>query len=416
MPVSILQKLDSFHSSPELQAEFEDIARQVWLPDLLWPERNPKAFPAKFRARDAAPASRQAAGKKKAARRSSAQSRRSVGPEVVYPLQDVSRRLDYVALNLDYLARTMRSHPAVAFLYLFLFQEEYQSPVAAGSGSSRGARKGISKKKGKKKKQSAAARRKEEERKLIYNKVQRLKRKLVVSPAVKRARSRHDLSVAVLAEFDSQTEAYYSGQRQIEALDIELEMHRKTLGLHSEDRKRIDELVAENANLNVRLSRERERSGGLEQELSRLAEQVLHGGPFVSESQVAEEYQQLRHDHGVLSQKYDALISKNIELSNRLERAGKARALEEVLNTLRDKINGVLRSGLMKNDDALLATIQGEITQLQRARIYLGRALYDVGMLYLRAGDRKRALAELRAARELGVESADTNRLLGALK
>ncbi len=411
MPVSILQKLDSFHSSPELQAEFEEVARQVWLPDLLWPERNPKAFPATFRARETAPTARKAASKKKSASKSKAQSRavrKATGPEVVYPLPDVSRRLDYVALNLDHLARTMRSHPAVAYLYLFLFQEEHQDPG--------GARGGASKKKAQKKKTSAAARRKEEERKLIYNKVQRLKRKLVVSPAVKRARTRHDLSVAVLAEFDSQTEAYYSGQRQIEALDIELEMHRKTLGLHSEDRKRIDELVAENANLNVRLSRERERSGGLEQELSRLAEQVLHGGPFTSESQVAEEYQQLRHDHGVLSQKYDALISKNIELSNRLERAGKARALEEVLNTLRDKINGVLRSGLMKNDAALLATIQGEIGQLQRARIYLGRALYDVGMLYLRAGDRKRALAELRAARELGVESADTNRLLGTLK
>jgi hypothetical protein len=384
--LSILQKLDKFQSDPKLRAEFEEFARQAWLPDLLWPERRPKVFPAKFRGSQT-PA--RARSKKKPTPRK--------GRDVVYPLMDVSRRLDFVAINLDQLARTMASHPAVAYLYLTLFQEEYRPPESG------------------KKRVSAAAAARAEKNKIIYNKAQRLKRRLVVSPAVKRARNRHDLSVAVLAEFDKQTEGFYAQRQQIQSLEIELEMHRKTLGLHSEDRKRIDELVAENANLNVRLTKERERSAGVEQELARLAEQVLHGGPFTSESQVAEEYHQLRHEHGILSQKYDALISKNIELSNRLERAGKARALEEVLNTLRDKINGVLRSGLLKNDDALLASIQGEIAQLQRARIYLGRALYDVGMLYLRSGDRKRALAELRAARELGVESADTNRIIGSI-
>ena len=384
MAQTLLQKLDKFQSDPKLQEEFEELARHAWLPDLLWPERRPKAFPAKFRV----PRGGSRRKSQKAAGRSDA----------VYPLEDLSRRLDYVALNLDQLARTMASHPAVAYLYLTLFQEEYAPPE-----------------KGKALPKSAKAREKLEHNRFVYQKVQRLKRRLVVSPAVKRARNRHDLSVAVLAEFDRQTKEFYSQRSQVQSLDIELEMHRKTLGLHAEDRKRIDELVAENANLNVKLSRERERAAGIEQELSRLAEQVLHGGPFTSESQLVEEHQQLRHDHSILSQKYDALVSQNIELSNRLERMGKARALEEVLNTVRDKINGVLRSGLLKNDDALLASIQGEISQLQRARIYLGRALYDVGMLYLRAGDRKRALTELRAARELGVESADTNRLLNSV-
>jgi hypothetical protein len=379
--LSILQKLEKFRQDSKLQAAFEEVARHAWLPVLLWPERRPRAFPAKFRARD--PRTKR---------------------DTVYPLIDVSRRLDYVAMNLEQLARTMSSHPSVAFLYLSLFEEEYRPARRKAGVRSSAAESGAS---------GAAAR--EEERRLIHNRVQRLKRKLVVSPAVRRARNRHDLSVAVLAEFDRQTEQFYAQRQQKQSLEIELEMHRKTLGLHAEDRKRIDELVAENANLNVRLSRERERSAGVEQELGRLADQVLHGGPFTAESQLATEYQQLRHEHAVLSQKYDALVSKNIELSNRLERAGKTRALEEVLNTMRDKINGVLRSGLLHNDNALLASLQGEISQLQRARIYLGRALYDVGMLYLRSGDRKRALAELRAARELGVESADTNRILGSI-
>ena len=177
MAQSILQKLDKFHSDPKLQVEFEEIARRAWLPDLLWPDRRPKIFPAKFRG----PAPKAGGRKRGGGRR-----------EVVYPLLDVSRRLDYAAIKLAHLSRTMESHPAVAFLYLTLFQEEFRPPekrrarsTAAGTAGS-GA--------------SAKAATDAEHKKLIYNKIQRLKRRLVVSPAVKRARNRHDLSVAVLAD------------------------------------------------------------------------------------------------------------------------------------------------------------------------------------------------------------------------
>lgn len=54
----------------------------------------------------------------------------------------------------------------------------------------------------------------------------------------------------------------------------------------------------------------------------------------------------------------------------------------------------------------LIARLKKEIDQLQRARVYLGRALYDVGILYARINKRDEALTELRAARELGVEDS----------
>ena len=369
---TLRQKLQKFRNDDDLRAQFEDLVRAANLPDILWPERHPRAFPAKFRAKER-------------------------GRDVVYPLKDVRERLEYVAIFIEELSRHTRSHPAVAFLYLTLFQEEYRADPKKKRGT------------------SARAKEREKERKSIYDKVSRLKRRLVVSKAVKRARNRHELSRAVLDEFDKLTLEYYRQREQKQSLEIELEMHRKTLGRHAEDRKRIDELVAENANLGVRLAREKDRSRSIEQELGRLADQMMTGGAVASDSALAAEYKALRHEYSVLSQKYDAIVSKNIELSNRVEQVGKARALEQILNSIRDRINNVLRSGLIENDEALLSVIQNEIAELQRARIYLGRALYDVGMLYLRSGDRKRALAELRAARELGVDGAETNRIIGSL-
>ncbi|HMW61444.1 MAG TPA: hypothetical protein PKA91_17440, partial [Leptospiraceae bacterium] len=78
----------------------------------------------------------------------------------------------------------------------------------------------------------------------------------------------------------------------------------------------------------------------------------------------------------------------------------------------RDKINSALRAGIHEAPDAILKSLSDEISQLKRARLYLGRALYDIGILYHRKGDRERAKEELRAARELGVRDADVENIL----
>ena len=380
MALSLRDKQNRFRKDPEQRERFEEVVRQTRLEDLLWPDRQPRQFPAEFRAKQR-------------------------GREVVFPLIHVDERLDYVGVQLEHMSRTMSGHPAVAYLYLTLFQKQELAGAAEWSGSprSRSSRRAA--------KPSAAS----EKKKVLYNKVQRLKRRLVVSDPVRKARDWRALSAAVLEEMQRLTIDFYEQREKVEALEIELEMHRKTLGDHKADRNRNDELVAENTNLKISLAKEQERTRSLESELSRLTEQVLAGGPVTSDSEMAAEYAALRHDHQILSQKYDALVSKNIDLSNRLERFARTRGLEESLNAIRDKINSVLKSGLLKDDEALLSTLKNEITQIQRARGYLGRALYDVGMLYLRTGDRRLALVELRAARELGVEDPETNRLIATL-
>jgi hypothetical protein len=60
----------------------------------------------------------------------------------------------------------------------------------------------------------------------------------------------------------------------------------------------------------------------------------------------------------------------------------------------------------------MIIKIKQEIEELQRARIYLGKALYDLGLLYLRLGKKENALVELKAARELGVEDPEVNRII----
>ena len=44
--------------------------------------------------------------------------------------------------------------------------------------------------------------------------------------------------------------------------------------------------------------------------------------------------------------------------------------------------------------------------------MYLGKALYDLGILYLRTGEKENAVEELRAAKELGIEDPETNKII----
>ena len=86
-----------------------------------------------------------------------------------------------------------------------------------------------------------------------------------------------------------------------------------------------------------------------------------------------------------------------------------------MLDNIRDRVNGIIRSGVLK-EEILLSRIGSEVEQLQRARIYLGRALFDMGMLYLRMGKKEAAFQELRAARELGVEDPEADRFLQSVR
>lgn len=163
--------------------------------------------------------------------------------------------------------------------------------------------------------------------------------------------------------------------------------------------------------LRAELAAERRRNEALDNRLRSFVDR-MERGVFEMESELAQEHHALLGEFKVLAHRYDALVSDNVALANRLKRSEHTPALEQALDRVRDRINRVLRENVDKGDMWLLQALRRETVQLERARTYLGKALYDMAILYLRLGDRRRALRELRAARELGVEGQETARLL----
>ncbi len=387
MSATIRKKIEEFLRDGELQERFESVLEDIDLKDVIWPERRPDAFGKEFKVK----------------------LRNRVCP---YPLWETEHRITYIGKKIDSIRAEGRIHPALAFYYLSIFQEDFKPPPPA----KKPAAKKTAKKKASKKKKVAARSRKtkeeiarEAERKRHYNRIQRIKGKLAVSPALKRARTPEERQAALLNEFQSLTVLYAERLENLENAQADLEVFRNPDYMHPELKKTMTEIVAENANLKILLNREQIRAESMEREVNRLTEQLLSQA---GEGQASDGAETIRREYEILSQKYDSIVSKNIELVNRLEKFQNAKGLEKNLDLVRDKINGILRAGVTRNDDVLLKSLRNEVDQIVRARTYLGRALYDIGMLYLRLGRKTNAIREFRAARELGVEDPETNRLL----
>lgn len=373
MQAAVRKKIDLFRESPDLQSRFEAGLDQVSLEALLWPEKHPGAFGREWKA---------GAGK-------------NAPP---YPLLDPDFQLKCVGAKIEGMidaagagaearARHAYMHPALAFYYLSRFQESFKP--------------------GKGRKDTRAAK----EKKSYYNKVQKFKRRLAVPARLARAKDPAEMLDRLLEIFDETGRERLGDLEQLASMEAEVANYRNPEYLHPEQKQRLENLIVANAELEMALGRERGRNESLEREVDRLAEQII-STPVVPEEVYDQETETLRREYAILSNKCDALVSKNIELSNQVQKFNSVKTLGQILDIIRDKINGVLRAGVHEKDDVLLTRIQNEIEQLQRARVYLGRALFDVGLLYLRVGEKDRARTEFRAARELGVEDPEIDQII----
>lgn len=244
----------------------------------------------------------------------------------------------------------------------------------------------------------------------MHRMIQSFKAKLDIPPKLRTATA-EQLQLAMARELSDISARFVTEESERSLLLLEIERYRNPDFIHPEHRAVMERQRQELEDLQRELRRERKRGDLLEREVHRLTEQIIEGpSPSVRNEQL-HELESLRRDYQLLSQKYDMLVSKNIELSNRLESYSHTRHLEQALDKIRDRVNAVIRTeGL--TDEMLVVRIRREVEQLQRARIYLGKALFDLGMLYLRLGRREDAIAELRAAKELGVDDPEANRLL----
>lgn len=248
------------------------------------------------------------------------------------------------------------------------------------------------------------------EMKAMHRMIQSFKAKLDIPPKLRTAPP-EQLQLEMARQLNDLSSRFVVDESDRSLLLLELERYRNPDYIHPEHRAIIERQQQEFDDLQREFRRERKRSDLLESEVHRLTEQIIEGpSPSVRNEQL-HELESLRRDYQLLSQKYDMLVSKNIELSNRLENQSHVKHLEQALDKIRDRVNAVIRSeGL--TSEMLVVRIRREVEQLQRARTYLGKALFDLGMLYLRLGRKDDALTELRAAKELGVDDPEANRLL----
>jgi predicted nucleic acid-binding Zn-ribbon protein len=229
--------------------------------------------------------------------------------------------------------------------------------------------------------------------------------RLRVPAYMKRAKTEFEIKESSVRAFEDMYGEFLNLRLRIQTLENEVLAYQNPDYAHPPIKAKLQEFQTQNNDLAMRFVKEQNRADILESEIQRLTDHIL--------AQPAEgELDSLKREYNVLSQKCDNLVSRNIELSNRMKELGRSKQLEDILDGIRDKINSALRAGIHEAPDAILKSLSDEISQLKRARLYLGRALYDIGILYHRKGDRERAKEELRAARELGVRDADVENIL----
>ncbi|MBW7858465.1 MAG: hypothetical protein H3C43_09280 [Leptonema sp. (in: Bacteria)] len=244
----------------------------------------------------------------------------------------------------------------------------------------------------------------------LHRMIQSIKSKLEIESKLRSA-STEQLQFEMARQLNKISAEFVTDQSDQSLLLAEIERYRNPDFMHPHHRLAFEQAVSELEHLRREFRRERKRGDLLESEVRRLTEQIIEGpSPSVRNEQL-HELESLRRDYQLISQKYDMLVTKNIELSNRLEDHSHVKSLEQALDKVRDRINAAIRTDDLTNE-MLIVRIRREIEQLQRARIYLGKAVFDLGMLYLRLGRKEDAIAELRAAKELGVNDPEANRFI----
>ena len=164
-------------------------------------------------------------------------------------------------------------------------------------------------------------------------------------------------------------------------------------------------LMAKNKEINLNIENIKKENQNIKNELSKVTEEALYLHKLNKEATLPDEYLNLKREFDLTQQKNDILVSKNIELANMLDKAlsNDGLQLERILDNIKLRVNTLIRNPYTNDAEILITCLSKEISQLKRARIYLGSTLFDLGILYLKLGNRSAALIELRAARELGI-------------
>lgn len=339
------------------------------------------------------------------------------GNKYVIFLIDLQERFDWLLKKIvNYIENQTGKyeHPYITYFYLQKFWEEIQEEQVDQSLmiAAKEVYKEISNK-GKTKKAKRKVFREEEQDILssyvfeLEQKIEHIKKKLKVPKQWRDLRS-DVLLWELLQYFEELSLEKYNLEKDKVNLEIELE-RLKTPDQQKQNYKiELEELKNKFHQLQQSYYEEKSKNEILEKEIKRLTE-IIIDNPKINEFH--EDYEALKKEYQLLAEKYDLLVTKNIELRNLVEQQSQVKTLQEVLNRIRDRVNKILKTGGL-SEDVMILKIKQEIEELQRARIYLGKALYDIGLLYFRLGRKEEAILELKAAKELGVEDPEVNRII----
>ncbi|MDH5654709.1 MAG: hypothetical protein OEZ34_02300 [Spirochaetia bacterium] len=394
---AVKKKLDRFLKSSIMQEKYLREVLEADPAEILWPEMNPRRFGRQFVTRMG-------------------------GKSVAFPLL-----LDQIKIqSLEYRIKAAQKgygeiiNPSIAYYYIYKFENEVLKLKKSPVGKKKAAKTGKAAKKSTPGKKAGEAKdqiyftEEEENKNDILDRLSKIKRKLKVPAALKRQKDEKKLLDLVLAEQRKITDLYAKLSKRMEASQVQISFYKNPDFMHKVHRKKMEQMESDLAEYESLVRHEASRADLLEREVGRLTEQLI-SLPMGGYREDMEELENIKKEFSILSQKYDTLVSKNIDLTNRLDRENATKSLESLLDAVRDKINRILKSGIAgtsEGDQAILSGLKPEITQLTRARMYLGKALYDLGILYLRAGEKDTAVNELRAAKELGVEDPETNKII----
>ena len=385
-PTLFIQKIEKFHNNPRLCSKFENIARKLPLPCILWPTLHYARFPKEFHIRY--------------------QKR-----NCVYPLEGLSERINYVEKKLtnpSYFVSSATLHPLLSYMYLDEFHSQLldYSKSKAPNPSLSPAQIDNPKRKNPTEQEKTFIVYPPSEISLFLRRIKQLQKTLDVPRNVRRAKGEIEITTIVLQEMQKLSEKSVQLMESNSTLEMEWDLFRFVLSHEKKHGNTNRELASINQELSQALTKERQNSRRLHQELQKVSEQILTAHHLDSKSNLATEYQNLKNDYNLLFRKNDVLVSKNIELANQVKRLRSlhTHSLEHLLDAMRDRINALLKRQRNNNSTVLLRSIEKEAVPLQRARVYLAKVCYNLGILYLNSKEPHRALHELRAARELGLE------------
>ncbi len=374
----IEKKYFFFLDNPAQKSRFEKLIRKIHLTAILWPHHHIHSFPKEFQAF-------------------------YKNQKCVFPLEILLDRVYYIGIKIGEIARLDHKelHPILSYYFLNHFQKQLLF---------------FQKQFGKQDKHSIP---------LVYKGIEKLKRQLDVPTNMRSQKWKQTPEEIILIELQNMANIAANQLQKNKTIESDWDTFRIELYNSEKQITELTKIKYQNQELRLALKKEHRTVSQLEKELHHVTEKILAFHDLDKKSSLFHEYQDLRQEYDILTRKNDALVSKNIELANHLKESSLpsqryGNKLESILDNIRDRINALLRRQKQTDNNLdsslLLLSMKKEIIQLTRSRLYLGKALYNLGLLYLRMGDKQQGIQELKAARELGVRDASVNEIIKKIK